>query len=213
LKPASLQAVLFDWDGTLLNSAESSYRCYVDLFAALGIHFDRQRFEQTYSPDWYRTYLAVGLPKSRWAEADALWLDHYAREESHLVPGARETLLALREREVRQGLVTSGNRRRVDRELASLGVGGFFGAVVCDDEAGSRKPHPAPLLLALERLGVPASEAAYVGDSPEDIQMAQAAGVFAVGVPGGFPNRASLAAAGPDLLIPSLGEAVATLLS
>jgi HAD superfamily hydrolase (TIGR01549 family) len=213
MKPAPVRAILFDWDGTLLNSAESSYRCYRDLFASLGIDFDRERFQQTYSPDWYRTYRAVGLPESRWAEADTLWLERYALEESRLVPGARDALLALRERSVGQGLVTSGNRPRVSRELAALNLEDFFGAVVCADEAGSRKPHPAPLLLALARLRVHPREAAYVGDSPEDIEMARAANVFAVGVPGGFPNRGALAAASPDLLTPSLKEAVEALLS
>jgi phosphoglycolate phosphatase len=213
MKPAPLRAVLFDWDGTLLDSAESSYRSYRDLFAFLGIDFDRGRFQQTYSPDWYRTYRAVGLPESRWAEADALWLERYAREESRLLPGAREALVALRERRVSQGLVTSGNRPRVSRELAALGLEDFFAAVVCADEAGARKPDPAPLLLALARLNVHHREAAYVGDSPEDIEMARAASVFAVGVPGGFPNRGALAVASPDLLTSSLGEAVEALLS
>jgi phosphoglycolate phosphatase len=55
-------------------------------------------------------------------------------------------------------------------------------------------------------------EAAYVGDSPEDVKMAQAAGVRAVGVPGGFPNREALAAARPDLLAPSLEGALDLLL-
>ncbi len=54
--------------------------------------------------------------------------------------------------------------------------------------------------------------AAYVGDSPEDVQMAHAAGVFAVGIPGGFPNRHALGCAAPELLAPSLEAAVSTLL-
>jgi phosphoglycolate phosphatase len=213
MKPVPVRAVLFDWDGTLLDSAESSYRCYRDLFASLGIGFDRERFHQTYSPDWYRTYRAVGLPEARWPEADALWLERYAREASQLIPGAREVLQTLQGRAVGQGLVTSGNRPRVSREVAALGLADFFGVVVCADEAGARKPDPAPLLLALARLRVPPGEAAYMGDSPEDIQMARAANVFAVGIPGGFPNRGALAAAGPDLLAPSLGEAVEALFS
>jgi pyrophosphatase PpaX len=60
---------------------------------------------------------------------------------------------------------------------------------------------------------VPPARAAYVGDSPEDVAMAKAAGAFAVGVPGGFPNRAALAASRPDVLAPSLEEALRALLS
>jgi phosphoglycolate phosphatase-like HAD superfamily hydrolase len=56
------------------------------------------------------------------------------------------------------------------------------------------------------------ADAAYVGDSPEDVEMARAGGVHSVGIPGGFPNRAALLAAAPDLLASNLAEAVDTLL-
>jgi len=202
------RAVLFDWDGTLVDSAEKSYRCYVRVFSAYGIDYDHAAFERTYSPDWYRTYEAVGVPRESWPEADAHWTECYETEASRLVPGARETLERLAARGVRQGLVSSGDGFRVRRELLTLGLDGFFGAVVCGGETPHRKPDPEPLLVALDRLGVPPAAAAYVGDSPEDMAMAKAAGAFAVGVPGGFPNRQALAAAQPNLLAPSLDAAV-----
>jgi HAD superfamily hydrolase (TIGR01549 family) len=206
------RAVLFDWDGTLVDSAAKSYRCYVRVFAAYGIDFDHAAFERTYSPDWYRTYEAVGVPRERWPEADARWIECYGTEASRLVPGAREALERLTTRAVRQGLVSSGDGARVRRELTALGVEGFFDAVVCGGETSRRKPDPEPLLLALERLGVPPKGAVYIGDSPEDMAMAKAAGVFAVGVPGGFPNREALAASRPDLLASTLGEALRAIL-
>src|SRR5574342_470826 len=95
---SALRAVLFDWDGTLLDSAEASYRCYVRLFGSYGLDYDRATFARTYSPNWYRTYVAVGLPETAWAEADARWLAFYAEEVSRLLPGARAALLALGER-------------------------------------------------------------------------------------------------------------------
>jgi phosphoglycolate phosphatase len=100
---------------------------------------------------------------------------------------------------------------RVRAEIEVLGVARFFAAVVCGGETAGRKPHPEPLLLALGRLSVGPERAAYVGDSPEDVQMAKAAGAYAIGVPGGFPNRDALAAAEPHLLVPSLAGAVAAL--
>ena len=60
--PRPLRAVLFDWDGTIVDSAEASFRCYVRLFESYRIPFDRERFQRTYSPDWYRTYTTLGLP-------------------------------------------------------------------------------------------------------------------------------------------------------
>lgn len=213
MRTGPLRALLFDWDGTLADSAAASFRCYVRLFESFRIIFDQERFESTYSPNWYRTYAAVGLPEESWADADALWLEHYAREECCLVPGAKQALQRAGESGLVQGLVTSGSRERVVRDLASTGVSGFFRTVVCGEDALRPKPHPDALLLALERLGVDSGHAAYVGDSPEDVEMARAAGVYAVGVPGGFPNREALRLARPDVLAVDLDEALTGLLS
>jgi phosphoglycolate phosphatase len=206
------RAVVFDWDGTLVDSAERTYRCYVRVFSAYGIGYDHAAFERTYSPDWYRTYEEIGLPRDHWPEADARWISCYEAEPSGLVPGAREAMERLAGAGVAQGLVSSGDGTRVRREVQALGLGRFFGAMVCGGETAHRKPDPEPLLVALGRLGVAPTETAYVGDSPEDVAMAKAAGAFAVGIPGGFPNREALVAAGPDILAPSLGEALRTLL-
>jgi HAD superfamily hydrolase (TIGR01509 family) len=207
-----LLAVLFDWDGTLADSAEATYRCYAQVFSGFGIGFDRPTFQATYSPDWYCTYRAVGLPESRWAEADARWVESFAAEPVRLLPGAHRALLRVRSRGLRQALVTSGTRRRVVRDIEYLGVGEFFETVVCAEDSLRRKPEPDPLLRALASLGVSPQRAVYLGDSPEDVQMARAAGVRAVGIPGGFPNRERLEAAAPDLLAPSLEVALDAIL-
>ncbi|HJS59398.1 MAG TPA: HAD family hydrolase [Vicinamibacteria bacterium] len=208
MRPGRLRAVLFDWDGTLADTAEISFQVYAALFASFDIAYERDDFERTYSPDWYRTFEAMGLPRERWPEADERWLELYARERSQLLPGSAEGLAGLREHGLLLGLVTSGTRSRVERDLERLEVGGFFGVVICGGDTVNRKPHPEPLLVALDRLDVAAGDAAYVGDSPEDVAMSRAAGVFCIGIPGGFPNHAALATAGPDLLSESLAAAI-----
>jgi len=208
----ALQAVLFDWDGTLVNTAEASYRCYVELFRSYGIAFDREAYQRTYSPNWHRTYSALGLPEGRWAEADARWLDHYGREQVLLIEGAREAVVRVREAGLMAGLVTSGDCTRVGRELAALDMAPLFHVVVCSEDIVNRKPHPEALLLALDRLGLRPPQAAYVGDSPEDVQMARAAGVRAIGVPGGFPNREALGRERPDVLAATLAQGLSAVL-
>jgi HAD superfamily hydrolase (TIGR01549 family) len=208
-----LRAVLFDWDGTLVDSAEASYRSYERLFGEYGITFDRARFESTYSPNWHLTYEALGLPRASWEEADTRWLRHYAGEQTHLLPGARALLERLGGAGLALAVVTSGDRVRVSAEMERLEVAALFASVTCAGDTARRKPDPEPLRLGLTRLGVPADASAYVGDSPEDVQMARAAGVYAVGVPGGFPNRAALAAAGPDVLAADLAAAGDALLA
>ena len=207
-----MRAVLFDWDGTLVNSAEASYRCYVSLFGSFGIAFARADFERTYSPDWYQTYRAVGLPESSWEQADACWLEQYGRERAELLPGTREALERLRRSGCKLAIVTAGDRQRVSGELDALALSSIFSALVGAGDTRQRKPHPEPLLLALDRIGVRPEQAAYVGDSPEDIHMARAAGVYSVGIPGGFPNQQALRASAPDALLPDLAAAVDHLL-
>jgi len=205
------RAVLFDWDGTLLDSAGATFRGYQRLFAEYGVPFDRGSFERTYCPDWYRTYEAVGLPRVHWSEADQRWLAFYAEDPPALLPGARAALARLTAARVPLGLVTSGQRERVVRDLERLELGAVFASVVCGTDVPERKPHPAPLRRALAEMNVSAADAAYVGDSPEDVTMARAADVTSVAVPGGYPNRTELIAAQPDLFAESLEEALTAL--
>jgi HAD superfamily hydrolase (TIGR01509 family) len=204
----TLRAVVFDWDGTLLDSAEASYRCYARLFAAYDIPFDRAAFARTYSPDWYRTYALLGLPAERWEEANTRWLELYAEEPPGLLPGARAALDRLNAAGLPLGLVTSGQRERVVSDLARVGLATTFAMIVSSSDLPERKPHPEPLRRALRAMQIAASDAVYIGDSPEDVRMAQAADVRAVAVPGGFPNRAELTAAGADVFAESLREAL-----
>lgn len=209
---SDVDAVLFDWDGTLVNSADVSFRCFESVFGGYGIAFDRAAYAATYSPNWNRTYTAVGLPEDRWSEADARWVESYCRETIPLIEGARHAVGRLTKAGLTVALVTSGDRGRVERELAAHGLDRVFGVVVCGPDTAQKKPHPEALLLALERLGVPPGRAVYVGDSPEDVEMARNAGAWSIGVPGGFPNAAALERSRPDLLAASLADAVDALI-
>ena len=203
------RAVLFDWDGTLVDTADASYRCYVSMFAELGITFDRTHYAETYSPNWHHTYRCMGLPEEKWTEADAAWLKYFQHESPALIPGAREALDTVAARGMRRGIVTSATRSRLMRELAQLDVAHHFDHVVCGDDGPRRKPDPEALQVCLERMGVQPHEALYIGDTPEDVAMARAAGVFAIAVPGPYPNADALGQCNPDLLARDLADAIA----
>ena len=91
--PARLRAVLFDWDGTLVDSADLSFRCYVAVFTRFGVPFDRDAYARTYSPDWYRTYRLLGLDEACWPEADRLWREHYTRHAARTCCPERQAAL------------------------------------------------------------------------------------------------------------------------
>lgn len=203
---SNIRAVLFDLDGTLIDSFHSHYRVYTRVFADLDLPFDQAAYARHYSPNWYRFYERLGLPKERWEDADQAWLRYYHEESPDKREGADEALAAVRAAGRALGLVTSGDRSRVDHDLQRLGWAGLFDVTVCGGEVPQRKPHPEALLYALGRLGRTPQEAAYVGDTVEDVEMGRAAGAVTVAVLGGFAPPAALAGANSDIILTSLTE-------
>ena len=202
--------MLFDWDGTLLDSYHADSSAYLAMFHEMGIPWDLGDLARHYSPNWYNVYRAARLPRSRWRAANLAWNRHYARHRPKLVTGARRVLAGLA-RHHSLGLVTSGDRRRVLRQLREFRLLRLFASRVCADDTRQKKPHPAPLRLALREMCLDPSACVYVGDSPHDLEMARRAGVRAIAVIGNFPTEKSLRAAKPDLLLESLGQLPAAL--
>jgi HAD superfamily hydrolase (TIGR01549 family) len=201
------RVVLLDWDGTLLDSYASDKNAYFAMFRTLQIKWGVAEIERHYSPDWYRVYRAARIPRSSWVRADRLWRAAYRsqRPRPRLLPGARKVLRELN-RKFDLGLVTSGSGARVRKQLREFAFRKFFHACVCSEDAPRRKPNPAPLQLALKCMKAQADECVYVGDAPEDVEMARRAGVRVIGVLGPFPTAVRLRGARPDPLLPSIQD-------
>ena len=195
-----LRAVLFDWDGTLLNSFQADANAYKQMFRALGVSWDSTRLSQHYSPDWHNVYRAARLPRERWAEADRLWRRFYRSERPQLQIGARRVVQMLAER-FRLGLVSSGSSLRVRTQIRAFGLEPFFAVSVFGDQVPHRKPHPLQLELAIRRLGFEPGSCVYIGDAPEDVQMARRAGVAVVGILEHSPVAERLRASRPNALV------------
>ena len=114
-----LQGVLFDWDGTLIDSYHADTSAYLAMFKEMAIAWGMEELEKHYSPNWYEVYRAAKLPRRLWREADRAWRAHYAKHQPKLISGARRVLEAIRTKH-RLGLVTSGDRDRVLRQLRRL---------------------------------------------------------------------------------------------
>ena len=199
----TLAAVLFDWDGTLVDSYHADSQAYLALFREMGVPWGLRQLEQHYSPDWYVVYRAAGIPSTRWPEADRTWRAYYAQHRPKLIKGARRVLGQLARRH-RLGLVTSGDRNRVMRQLRDFGLLRILRTRICGGDLEEKKPHPAPLQMALRQMALEPVECVYVGDTPEDIAMARAAGVRAIAVLGPFPTEKRLRAACPEFLLSDL---------
>lgn len=201
----AIEHVFFDWDGTLLNSFEADANAYAYMFDALGMAWSVDELKRHYSPNWHLVYRAAGIPRAKWEEADRLWRKFYQKQLPKMQPGAMNVLRTL-DRRFKLALVSSGSRGRVRKQLRAHRVSAMFLTKVCCEDAPRRKPHPAPLRLALDNLRARPEASVYIGDAPEDIEMAHRAGVRAIGVLGGSPVPERLRAASADALIETIRE-------
>jgi len=201
-----INALIFDWDGTLVDSAHLGLIAFEKTFSELGVAFEHTVYEATYSPNWYHTYEALGMPKELWQTADELWLRHYGEQCAPLIEGAGETLLALRNRGYQLAVVTSGSRSRVSREVKQCVLRDAFAAIICNDDITNKKPDPEGLTRAISALNLEPSQCAYVGDAPEDIEMGRRGNVMTIGVRSTYPSSTRLLTANPDLHLERLVE-------
>lgn len=203
------RAVLFDLDGTLIDSIPL-------LVASM-----RHAFEGHPRPPPVDEWVAlIGTPLDgmirRWAldEADVervrerykthQWVLHDSIVKAF--PGIPELLADLAARGVRLAVVTSKLAPSARRSLDFLGLSPLLPLVVGLEATERHKPHPDPVLHALAQLGVEAGDAAFVGDSPHDVEAGNAAGVATVAVLWGPFSRAQLAVAGPRAWAERVGE-------
>jgi len=212
LDTTRVRAVLFDMDGTLADTDDA----YIASVARLirPIHFlfpDRNpaRFlrwglMQAETPlNWLMTVpdqLNLDAPLAAVTDGLHRLRGHGSPKQFLMIDGARSMLDALAAR-YPLALVTSRDRRGVEAFLDQFDLRGCFKLVVSALTASRIKPHPAPVLYAAERLGVPVANCVMVGDTTVDIHAGRRAGAQTVGVLCGFGERAELERAGANLIL------------
>ena len=191
----SLQAVLFDMDGTLVETEEYWGEALFALARRLGgrLSADARRATvgSTMRTSMEIVYRDIGVPRTEaQLVADATWVEDSTAvllaEQITWRPGAADLLLAVREAGLATALVTTTSRRLADIVLAAIHAdldGDPFDLTLCGDEVPARKPDPAPYRMAMERLGVQPGECVVVEDSQAGISAGLAAGAAVLGVP------------------------------
>jgi len=208
-----MEAIVFDWDGTLVDTLPAITAANAEVLSGYGVAYDDEAYRAAYSPDWRSMYRRLGVPDEQIDEAGWRWLGAYRSlmGDVRSFPGVETALDRLRAAGFRMGLVTAGDRLVVEHQLDATGLGAYLEARVCGDDMPYAKPHPAPLLRALDELGVSVRTARvfYVGDAPDDMRMARFVGARGVGVVSILGRRADLEAAGASEVADSVVEWVA----
>ncbi len=196
-------AVIFDLDGTLIDSESITQAAGIEAFASLGVAVE---------PEFLHSLIGIddrtggGIIRARFPDLDT---DAFAREWKRCVgqryeqglplkPGTHEVLSGIG---LPKALATSSTRRQADTKLALTGLGTHFAHVVTFDDVNDPKPHPEPYLLAARLLGVDATRCVAFEDSETGARSAHAAGMTVVQIPDIVPASGDYAHhIAPDLI-------------
>ncbi|MEK5233188.1 pyrophosphatase PpaX [Lysinibacillus sp. FSL K6-0232] len=199
----AVKALLFDFDGTLLNTN--------DLIIQTFMHVLNERFPGQYSPKDCLKFIGPSLKQTfsdiAPGEEDALMAKYRAWNIEHhdeLVtqyPNVVSTLEQLKELGIRLAIVSTKRNDMIDRGLSVLGAAQLFDVRIGTDDVKNVKPDPEPVLLALERLGVDKEDAIMIGDNSHDIEAGHHAGVRAAGVAWAAKGEAYLQQFKPDYML------------
>jgi phosphoglycolate phosphatase len=212
------RAVLFDLDGTLLDSAPDLAAAANAMLAELGLP---QR-----DPAEIATYIGKGIPKlvertltgsldaavepTLFARALPIYEHHYAEESGRRsvpFPGVIAGLRALHDAGLPLACITNKAERFTVDLLQRTGLDGFLKVVICGDTVAHKKPDPEPVLTACARLDVRPAEALMIGDSANDVQAARAAGCPVWCVPYGYNEGRPVSGLECDAVVESLLDA------
>ena len=207
---ARFDLIVFDWDGTLMDSTATITQCIQEAARDLG-HPMPSREQASH-------VIGLGLVDALAHAVPTLTREEYPkmaeRYRHHwlalsntdvLFEGAKAMLDSLKARGAKLTVATGKTRKGLDRALIDTGLVGYFDWTRCADETQS-KPHPAMLLETLARLGSSANRTLMVGDTTHDSQMARNAGIAALSVTQGAHSRETLQALEPLAVVASISE-------
>jgi phosphoglycolate phosphatase len=198
----SYQLIVFDWDGTLIDSEARIVNCMRAAIADLDL--------PERSPDQLRNIIGLGLQEALatlYPDADpgvhqslvARYRQHFLFQDdtpSELFAGVEAMLATLRERDYFLAIATGKGRIGLNKALDETGLHGYFDYTRCADETRS-KPHPQMLEEIMHRLGVSPQRTLMIGDTEYDMQMARNAGTDALAVSYGVHDKPRLLACEP----------------
>jgi len=208
----SIRALLFDLDGTLIDSREDLAASVNYALRAVGEPPQTRGAIVRHVGNGMRTLLANVLGKADEAtltDAISAFQDHYGAhcvDKTTTYPYVEETLKRVTEAGQKTAVVTNKPKGFADKILNALKLRPFIEVVVGGDTVSERKPHPAPLLEAVKDLGGAIGSTLIVGDGIQDIKAGQAAGIATCVARYGFGFTPEVLSLKPDFSISDFGK-------
>jgi len=218
VNPISIKAVIFDLDGTIASfkldykAVRGDVRSYLlrvgvpaSLLSVNESIFEMLKKTEIFVKNSGKSAEAIeDIPKEALAIAEKYELE--AARDTSLLPGASETLKALKRRGLKIGLFTLSGDKAASYILQRFKLGDFFGVIVPRNKVNYVKPNPEHLEMALKILGVAAEETVVVGDGTVDMESARELKATAVGLPTGTTTIEQLTVHGANYIITSITD-------
>ena len=170
--------IVFDVDGTLLDTAETSLKCLQRVFVeVLGVEYPMEELRPLFGIPCAEIAQMYHCPDVEYTVKTWQRYDHEAKSSVLLFDGIREVLDRLYDTDYILGVVTSRSRPEVEQQMPMFKLDKYFKTSICSDDTDRRKPYPDPLLKYMELTGASADEVLYIGDSKHDMECAKAAGI------------------------------------
>lgn len=206
-----IQALIFDFDGLILDTEISAFQSWQEIYEAHGFDLPLERWAariggaaELFDPYEYLE-AQLGRPIQREDIHDKRLQRHLALIETQVVlPGIEDYLRDARRLGLKIGVASSSPRNWVEGHLTRLGLLSFFDCMRCGDEVARKKPHPELYQGVLDTFGLRGDQAIALEDSPNGVRAAQQAGIFCVAVPNPITGQLPLDHA--DLRLSSLAD-------
>lgn len=204
----NLKAVLFDLDGTLINSHEIDKLTFIELLKEeLGLDVTEKDFGHYTGTPVPKILMHFTSEEKAYALTDA-WVKHKLnfKGEMDLYPGVLDMLQKLKEAGLKLAIISSQLYEERVKIYSRFDLEKYFDSWITSDQTEHSKPHPEPVLKTLERLGVAPQEAIMVGDTFNDMEAGRRAGTFIGAALWGFGDKEQIYSYHPDLIFNQVSE-------
>ena len=208
--PKRFDLIVFDWDGTLMDSAAAIVASLQGACRDLDLPVpddERARYIIGLGLHDALSHILPGLDPEHYPRVADRYRHHFLARDANttLFPGVTDIVAGLHGAGYRLGIATGKSRRGLTRALDATGLAAYFHASRCADE-GHTKPHPGMLQAIMRELDTRSDRTLMIGDTTHDLEMARAAGVAALGVAYGAHAHGALVACSPLACLASVAE-------
>ena len=203
----SIRTILFDLDGTLIDTNQLIIDSFKHTFDHFQLSFTREEIIEFNGPPLIETFSKIDVDRA--VDMIEKYREHNLAEHDNYVtafPQVVETLEELKKHNLKLGIVTAKMKPTAIKGLKLTGIHHYFDSIITLDDVKHSKPHPEPVITAMQELNAEARTTLMVGDNSHDIESGKNAGVQTAGVAWSFKGRERLLTYKPTYMLEEMRD-------